>query len=154
MAALVLAMPFPKNIIKIMGFKVKVINTKILQKLESMGIFIQDRKTDSYVKDQLFYNHVSTGLGYGFSNMNRKYNLNMPYDVVEFIHDFEREPASENYLDTTIRKELEKVLDTCREKDWKILIYFEKTMMCQVLIMTLFSNPQCQWRRLQKVFSL
>ena len=141
MAAMVLAMPLPKNTIKIMGFKVKVLNTKIIKKLESMGIFIQDRKTDSYVKDQNFYNHVSTGLGYGFSNMLKEYDLNMVYDVDKFIRDFEREPASDNFIDTTIRKELEKVLDTCRKKDWKILIYFENPIYGIHSILVNFDMP-------------
>ena len=121
---MVLDASVPKNIIEIMGFKVKTVNTKILQKLKAMGIFIENISTNQFVKDPDFYKQVTTGLAYGFSNMKKEYNISMPYEAIEFISDLEREPVSDSLLDTTLRKELEKVLETCKSKNWRITIHF------------------------------
>lgn len=102
------------------------VKPEIIKKLDKMGIYIINAKNGKYVKDPKYYNQVLTGLSIGFSNLERDYNLNYHPEIVAFLHDFERPAASESFLHTTLKQELEKVYKKCREKNWQIIITFEK----------------------------
>ena len=102
------------------------VKPEIIKKLDKMGIYIINARNGKYVKDPKYYNQILTGLSIGFSNLERDYNLNFYPEIVAFLHDFERPAASESFLHTTLKQELEKVYKKCREKNWQIIITFEK----------------------------
>lgn len=108
------------------------VKPEIMKKLDKMGIYIINAKNGKSVKNPEYYNQVLTGLSIGFSNLEKEYNLNYYPDIVAFLHDFERPAASESFLHTTLKQELEKVYQKCREKNWQIIITFEKAPILNI----------------------